>query len=481
MNFGMVGRILGTLLLIEALILAVPLLVSVVYGETAASAFAWSIVITAAAGLVLTRIKPGSDTIKAREGLLIVTLGWAAAAVFGALPFFFARAVPTFIDALFECTSGLTTTGATIINDPEALPRGILFWRSFSHWLGGMGILVFTLALLPAIGVGGMQIYKAEAPGPSADKLVPRLANTAQLLYTVYLGLTVLAVLALVCAGVPLFDAVLLGFGAVGTGGFTPYSTPIGSVGGSAVPWALAVLMILAGVNFSLYYELWRRRWSSLGSNSELKVYLGITVLSAALVTMNLVRSLQYGWGDAAKHALFQVSSIITTTGYSTADYSQWPEFSKAVLFMLLFVGGSAGSTAGGIKVIRLMVAAKLVGREVRRMLHSQALVPVTINGRVVPQETVASIASFVFLYLGLFVAGTLLVALAGTDLFTSASAAAATLGNVGVGFGLVGPGNSFSFFSGPVKLLLTVLMLVGRLEMFTVLVIFTPGFWRQA
>lgn len=481
MNYGMVARILGNLLLIEALVLAVPLIVSMLYGELAAAAFAWSLVITAAVGFVLKGIEPRSESIKAREGLLIVTLGWIAAAVFGALPFVFAGAAPSFIDALFEATSGLTTTGATVLEDVEALPKGILFWRSFTHWLGGMGILVFTLALLPAIGVGGMQIYKAEAPGPTADKLVPRLANTAKLLYTVYVGITIVAVLSLVLTGIPLFDSVLLGFGTVGTGGFTPYNTTVGRAGGATAAWALSLLMVLAGVNFSLYYELWRRRWQAVRVNTELKVYLGAVLISTALIALNLSISSHYGVGESVRQALFHVSSIMTTTGYAAADYGQWPAFSQAVLFLLLFVGGSAGSTAGGIKVIRWLVAAKSVGREIRRMLHSQALVPVTINGRAVPQETVAGITSFIVLYLFLFSAGTLCVALSGTDLVTSASAVALSLGNVGVGFGLVGPSGSFGFFSGSVKALLVFLMLVGRLELFTILILLSPSFWREA
>lgn len=480
MNFGIVARILGNLLIIEALILAVPLAVSIFYGEPAAVSFAWSLVITAAAGFSLKLAKARSDSIKAREGLLVVTLGWMAASVFGALPFLFSGAAPTLMDALFESVSGLTTTGATIFDNVEALPRGILFWRAFSHWLGGMGILVFTLALLPAIGVGGMQIYKAEAPGPTADKILPRLANTAKLLYTVYLGITALAVTTLVLAGLPLFEAVLLGFSTVGTGGFSPYSSIMTNAIGDAAVWALSVFMILAGVNLSLYYELWRRRWHVLRANSELKVYLGIILASVALIALNLVRSAQYGLGEGVQHALFQVGSIVTTTGFFSADFNHWPEFSKAVLFVLLFVGGCAGSTAGGIKVIRVMVAVKSIGREIRRMLHSQALVPITVNGRIVPQETAAAIASFMFLYVGLFIVGTLLLALTGTDLITSASAAAASLGNVGIGFGMVGPSGSFGFFGGPAKLVLILLMLVGRLELFTMLVILSPGFWRE-
>lgn len=480
MNFGMVARILGNLLLVEALLLAAPLLVSMAYGETAAVAFAWSLVITAAAGFALKLAKPRLDTIRAREGLLIVTLGWAAAAVFGALPFALTDCVPTFADALFESASGLTTTGATIFNDVESLPRGMLFWRSFTHWLGGMGILVFALALFPAIGVGGMQIYKAETPGPTADKLVPRLANTAKLLYTVYLGITAAAVLALFAAGVPFFDAVLLGFGAVGTGGFTPYNAVLGEATGVAAQWILAIAMVMAGVSFSLYYELWRRRWQTVRANTELWAYLGILLVSTSLIALNLTRSAQYGPLDGARHALFQVSSIMTTTGYATVDFRSWPEFSQALLFLMLFVGGSAGSTAGGVKVIRWVVAAKSVVREARRILHSQAHVPVTVNGRVVPPETVAAISSFIFLYLFLLGTGTLIVTLTGTDLVTSLSAVACTLGNVGVGFGLVGPAHSFAFFGGAAKMLFVVLMIVGRLELFTILAIFTPGFWQK-
>lgn len=483
MNFGVVCKVIGNLLLVESLFLAVPLLVSVLYAETAASAFAWSLVSTAVIGFLLSQIKPKTTTIKAREGLLIVTLGWIAASICGALPFTFSGSVPTFIDALFETVSGLTTTGATIMDDVEILPKGILFWRSFTHWLGGMGILVFTLAVLPAIGVGGMQIYKAEAAGPTADKLVPRLANTAKLLYTVYLGITVTGIAVLLIAGVTPFESVVLGLGTVGTGGFFIYNDSIGVFNqDSHIVWILTTLMIVSGINFALYYELWQRRWQSVRVNSELKLYLTIVLVSGLLITANLMYAVPGGAGfwENAKHAFFQVASIITTTGYTTVDFNQWPEFSKTILFALIFVGGSAGSTAGGIKVIRLLVAGKLLRRETSHMLHSRALVPITVNGRVISNDTAVAIVSFILLYITVFGLGALVLTLAGTDLVTSTSAVATALSNVGIGFGLVGPMRSFSFFSGPIKLFLVALMLFGRLELFTILVIFTPGFWKQ-
>lgn len=488
MNSGVVTKVLGTLLLIEALILAIPLLVAVFYGEPAAVAFAWSVVITAVSGAVLRLIvvnpeaqKPNANTIKAREGLLIVTLGWVLASLFGALPFFFAQAVPTFADAFFESVSGLTTTGATVIDNVENLPRSILFWRSFSHWIGGMGILVFTLAVLPALGIGGMQIFKAESPGPTADKLVPRLANTAKLLYTVYLGITISGTFVLRLSGLPIFESLTLSLGTVGTGGFSSFNNSISALSDNVLAiWAIAVLMILSGVNFGLYYELWQRRWHVLRVNTELKWYLAIIGVSSLLIAMNVYHASGGELLEHVRHAVFQVGSIITTTGYFSVDFNRWPAFSKGILALLMFIGGSAGSAAGGMKVIRVVTAVKLIRREINQILHTHALVPITVNGWVVPQETVSAIAAFLLLYVAIFGGSTLLISLAGYDLSSAAITASATLNNVGLGLGIVGPGHSFSCFSSSLKVFLSVLMLLGRLELFTMLVIVTPGFWRQ-
>lgn len=480
MNFGIVIKVLGNILNIEALLLTVPLAVSFFWKENAAQAFLYAIIVTAIIGFVFSRVKASTRNIKMREALCIVAFGWVLVSLSASLPYIFSGSIPNFVDAFFESASGLTTTGASILNQPEIMPRGILFWRSFTQWIGGMGILVLTLAVLPAIGVGGYQIFKAELPGPISDKLAPKLADTAKILYIVYCGLTFLETCMLLIGGLPFYDALLLSFTTVSTGGYAIYNNSIvGLSGNNTVIMTLAIFMIISGVNFSLYYDLWHRRWHSLFKNSELRLYLAIVAVCVLVITINLT-----GAGisiiDNFKHALFQVGSIITTTGFTSTDYDQWHSFSKSVLFFLMFVGGSAGSTAGSIKIIRILVLGKVVKREVSKLLHSRALVPITINGRIIPNETVDSITSFFVLYMVLFAAATLLISLEGIGLVSSAGAVAATLGNIGPGFDFVGPTQTYSEFSSPAKILLSLMMLLGRLELFTLFAILTPGFWKH-
>ncbi|MCK9525554.1 MAG: TrkH family potassium uptake protein [Limnochordia bacterium] len=482
MNFGMVARVLGNVLLIEAATLTIPLGISVYFQERdAVLGFLLAMGIMALLGLFLANIKRESSRLKVREAVLIVTLGWTLASFFAALPFVLSGSVPSLVDAFFEAVSSLTTTGSTVIRDVESLPMGILFWRSFAHWLGGMGILVLTLAILPSIGVGGGQIFRAESPGPTPDKFTPRVVATTKILYTIYLSLTVVQVLVVRSTGLSWFESFVWAFGAVSTGGLSIYNDGLVRYSFNGVLiYAIAVGMILSGVNFSLYYDLGKRRFRQVVRNSELRLYLTILLTSVVLVSLSLYGKVYEGLGETIKHALFQVSSIMTTTGYVTTDFDVWPPFARGILFVLMFVGGSAGSTAGGVKVIRVLVAGKVIKREFARILHPQAATPITINGKVTPPEVVQGVAGFYLLYLATFILGSLLISLENLDPFSAMSAVAATLGNIGPGFGAVGPMQTYAPFSPFSKILLSFFMLLGRLELFTLLILFTPSFWRE-
>lgn len=482
MNSGMVARVIGNLLLLEAAILAIPLGISVYYQEKdAVMGFLLAMGVMGLLGLFLSNVKKESSRLRVREAVLIVTLGWTLTSFFAALPFVLSGSIPNIVDAFFEAVSGLTTTGSTILGEIESLPRGIVFWRSFLHWLGGMGILVMTLAILPTLGTGGQQIFKVESPGPSPDKFTPRVVATTKILYTIYLLFTAIQIALLRLAGLSFYESLVWAFGTVSTGGLSIYSDSMVRFSPNTfLVLVTAVGMILSGINFSLYYDLGKRRFKQVARNSELRLYLVILLISVLLISLNLYGRVYEGLGETVKQALFQVSSIMTTTGYATADFDQWPSFSRGVLFLLMFVGGSAGSTSGGVKVIRFVVAGKFIKREFARTLHPQAATPITINGKVTSPDVVQGVLSFYLLYLAVFVFGTLLISLEGLDLFSAMSAVAATLGNIGPGFGAVGPMQTYASFSPFSKVLLSFLMLMGRLELFTLLLLFTPGFWRE-
>jgi len=480
-NYGIVTKVLGNLLLFETAAFALPLVVAIMHRGPDIGAFSYSILITAAVALPMSRLPRPKSDLRVKEALLIVALGWLLVSSFGSLPFLLSGSIPSAMDAFFESVSGLTTTGATIIDDIEQLPEGILFWRSFMHWLGGMGILVLALAVLPMAGVGGFHIFKAESPGPISDKLVPKLKDTAKILYTAYLGLTVIQGLLLYFGGMSVYDALLHTFGTVGTGGFSNYNDSIAAFDSSFLRMVIAVFMVAAGVNFSLYYALYQGNFRRMWRSDELKLYLLIIMTAALLITVSLQAS-NYGsvW-ERFQHAFFQASSFTTTTGYTTTDYEQWPEFAQSILFFLMFVGGSAGSTGGGIKVVRWLVAGKLIGYELRKILHPRAFVTLHVSGRAVPQETITGIVAFLFLYGMIFVVSSVVLSLLeGVPFISAASSAAATLGNIGPGFGVIGPGETYSHFTIPSKALMSLLMFLGRLELFTFFLLFTPAFWKQ-
>ncbi len=480
MDFGVIINVLGHLLIVEAGLMIPSLLVALYYGSYDWKALLLSIIITAAVGFVMNRIFKYKQDIQAKEGLAIVGFGWILVSIFGALPFIFSGTIPSWVDAFFETVSGFTTTGASIVDNIESFPKGILFWRSFTHWIGGMGILVFTVALLPMFGIGGFQIYKTESPGPAPDRIVPRVRDTAKILYTIYTIITAIEIILLVLGGMSLYDSALHTFGTVGTGGFGIKANSVGYYQSTYIHLVIAIFMTLCGANFSLYYLLFKRKWREVVKNTELRFYLGIILISVILVSLNIYSSMKYdNFGIALRDSFFQVSSIITTTGYSTVDFDKWPTFSKVILFALMFIGGCAGSTAGGIKNIRIVVLLKAIKREFYRILHPRAVIPIKIDGKVISNNTIAGISSFFALFIFIFIISTMIVSLDGVDFESAASAVAATLGNVGPAFGFAGPLRSYSGFSNLSKIVMSICMLLGRLEIFTLMILFNPEIWK--
>ncbi len=477
MNYGIVVRVLGIILLIESLLMSPSIFISKAYGGEAVHSFLITIAIMLVMGLVMMNVKTKKEHIRAKDGIVIVAVGWVMISLLGALPLFLTNSVPHYVDALFETVSGFTTTGSSVIADVESLDKGILFWRSMTHWIGGMGILVFTLALLPALGVGSLQIFKAESPGPVAGKIVPRMKDTARVLYITYITITVVQLILLLFGGVNLVESFVITFGSVGTGGFGPRNDSMASYS-SYVQIVTGIFMILSGINFSLYFLLFRKKYKELFHDQELRLYLKILFVSMALIIINL---LVVNGGDlftTVKDSFFQVGSIMTTTGYSTLNYEVWPSFSKLILLFIMFVGGSAGSTAGGMKVIRILILLKLIKREVSKIFHPKALIPIKVGGKVVSNEIIARINSFMALHMVIFVVGVLVVSLEGVDMMSSISSVAATLNNIGPGFGAVGPSMTFAEYSIFTKLFLSLVMLLGRLEHFTIIALLVPRSW---
>lgn len=418
--------------------------------------------------------------LRKREGYLIVTLGWLCMSFTGTLPYLTSGAIPEFTDAFFETISGYTTTGATILIDIEVLPKSILFWRSLTHWIGGMGIIVLTIAILPVLGIGGMQLFMAEAPGPTQDKLHPRIKETAKRLWYIYLFLTFAQTVLLMIGGMTFFDAVNHSMSTIATGGFSTKNASIAYFDSGFIQYVLVFFMFVAGTNFTLLYFFFKGKFDKIASNEEFKGYL-LTVLIISMVAALAVYSYTgLTWERAFRDALFQVTSIITTTGYITSDYTVWSPFTTILFFLLLFTGASAGSTSGGIKMVRLLILLKNSVLELKRQIHPSAVIPVRFNKKAVSENITYNIAAFILIYLTVFTIGSLIMALIGLDFMTAMGAVAASLGNIGPGIGLVGPVNNFDHIPVFGKWFLSFLMLLGRLELFTVLILFTPYFWSK-
>lgn len=480
MNHRMIIKILGNILSIEALLMIPALFVAIYYKGNDAKSIIIAMLITGSIGFIMSKIRVVNNKIKTKEGLAISTFAWILVSFFGSLPFVISGSIPSLVDAFFETVSGFTTTGSTILTDVEIIPKGILFWRSFTVWIGGMGILVFTLAIIPTLGVSGFQMFKAESPGPVKDRIVPKIKETSKILYIIYGIITILEIILLMFGGMSLYDAALHTFASVGTGGFSPKNASIGAYNSSYIHNVISIFMILSGINFSLYFSLYKGKWRDILKNEELRFYFGTIIASLILIALNLLATSYTNVGIALRDSLFQTSTIITTTGFATVDFNLWPTFSKAILFLLMFLGGSAGSTAGGIKVSRILILIKLVKRQIVKIFHPRAIVPVKLDGKTVPSDTIASVTSFFVLYLAIFVFSTILISLEGFDLESSASAVVVTLGNVGPGFGVVGPVSNFSVFSDLSTFLFSILMLLGRLELFTILALMAPDKWKN-
>ena len=478
MNFAMIGYVLGWVFNFEAVFLLLPALVGLVYREPAGWGFLLTAGICLLCGVALVLHKPRSRTLYAKEGYVIVSLSWIGMSLFGALPFVLSGLLPNFIDALFESVSGFTTTGATVFQTVEDLPQSCLLWRSFSQWIGGMGVLVFIMAFLPLSGAGNMNLMRAESPGPMVGKLVPRVRTTAMLLYAMYLGMTFLEWIFLLIAGMPALDAVNIACSTAGTGGFGIKNDSMASYS-AAIQGIVTAFMILFGVNFNLYFLLLRRRFREALKTTEVWVYFLIVLVSTLTIAYN-IRHLFGSTQETLLHSAFTVGSVMTTTGFSTFDFNLWPELSRTILVMLMLIGACAGSTGGGIKVSRIMMLVKIMRQEIRLQIHPRQVQKIKMGGREIASETVRSLNAYVVVYVLLFAGSVLLVSFDNHDLITNFTAVAATINNIGPGLELSGPTSNFAFFSQPTKIVLILDMLAGRLELFPLLLLVSPVTWKR-
>lgn len=480
MNRNMVFYIIGNIVKIEALLMLLPMFVSLYYGESAVYAFAITIMIAMVFGFALTLIfKPKNTVIFAKEGFLVVALAWVILSLVGALPFFISREIPNFIDAVFETVSGFTTTGASILPNVEAMSKGLLLWRSFTHWVGGMGVLVFVMAVMPKVTDRSIHIIRAEVPGPIVGKLVPKARNTAVILYLIYVAITVIEIIFLLFGDMSLFDSVVHAFGTAGTGGFGIKADSVAGYS-SYLQWVIAVFMLIFGINFNLYYLILLKKVKEALSSVELWIYLAIIAVATGLIAYDLIPRYE-NIADCLRLSFFQVSSIITTTGYSTANFDLWPSLSRGIIFVLLFIGGCAGSTAGGFKLSRVILLFKSIGNELKRMLHPRSVTCIKFEGKPVEKQTIDGVGIYLSIYAVCLAAVFLFICHEPFGLETNVSAAITCFNNVGPGFAAVGPMGSFADYSGISKIVLSFAMLLGRLEIFPIIFLFSPSAWMKS
>ena len=478
MNYKMIFYILGWVLNIEAAAMLLPIICSIIYGDSGFMALTISLLICLFIGVPLTFQTPKNKTMYAKEGFITVALSWMTLSIFGSFPFLISGYIPNFVDALFETVSGFSTTGASILTDVEALPNSLLFWRSFTHWLGGMGVLVFLVSILPLSGGHNLHLIRAESTGPAVSKLVPRVKTTAGILYTIYLCMTLLEAIFLLCGGMSLFEALTTAFGTAGTGGFGIKNSSIAGYS-PYIQYVITVFMILFGVNFSLYYLLLCGKIKSVLKSEELRTYFGIIIFAILIITFNC-RHLFSDIGELIRHSAFQVGSIITTTGFVSNDFDKWPELSKSLLVMLMFIGACAGSTGGGIKVSRIIVLLKSIVKEIKIAAQPRLTRKITVDSRLVEHETVRSINVFIVSYLTILIISVLLISVDNFDFTTNVTAVISAINNIGPGLGGVGPTMNFSEFSAFSKIVLSLNMLIGRLEIFPMLILFSPTTWKK-
>lgn len=479
MNYKLVLRVTGLALILEAVCLLPPMLVSLIYRESPLP-FLWSILILVVVGGALSLLlKKAPSTLQARDGFLTVGLIWTLFGAFGALPFWFSGLFGNYVNCFFECISGFTTTGASILTAVEGLPYGLLFWRSFTHWLGGMGVLVLTAALLPSLGISSNFLIRAESPGPVKSKLVPRASQSSKILYTIYLALTVIQTFLLRIAGLPWYDSIVHAFGTAGTGGFSIRNTSVGAYGNPAVEIIITVFMLLFSINFAMYFLLLTRKFKQVLLSDELRFFLILVLLSIAAVTINILPSYD-SLGDAVRISAFQVATIISTTGYATADFNLWPEFSRMLLVILMLMGACAGSTGGGMKCSRVLVLFRSAAREIRTIIHPRSVSVVRLDGEPLPEQTVRTTQCYFIIYMFLTFGASLLVGLDNFSFGTTLTAVISCTNNIGPGLEAVGPMGNFAAFSNLSKLILSFCMILGRLEMFPILVLFSRNAWKK-
>lgn len=470
---------IGQIIKLEAVLLVLPLAVSIIYRERCALSFLITALASLFVGFAVTLIsKPGNRLIYAKEGFVIVALAWLALSAIGAVPFVLSGEVRSYADAFFETVSGFTTTGASVLTDIEGMSHGLLFWRSFTHWVGGMGVLVFIMAIIPSVCDRSIHILRAEMPGPIMGKLVPKLKQTAKILYLIYIVMTVLEMILLLCGGMSLFDSALHSFATAGTGGFGIKGDSVASYS-PYLQWVIAIFMFLFGINFNIYYLLLVRRFRSVLKSTETWCYIAICLISVSIITGNIY-SIYGNLPDSVRASAFQVASLVTTTGFSTADFNLWPGLSKGILLILMFIGGCAGSTAGGLKVSRVVMMIKMIRREFMKMIHPRSVSAVRIEGKKVDDTTLNGVNVYFALYMVIYFAVFLLLCLEPFDFETNFTAVAACYNNIGPGFGAVGPMGSFSGYSAFSKIVLSATMLLGRLEIYPLLFALIPSTWTK-
>ena len=475
----MVLHTTGSILILEAALLLLPAVVGVIYSDPTTGAILISAGITAAAGLLLYAVRPQTKTIYAREGFIIVALSWILLSCCGALPFLISGRIPRFVDAFFETVSGFTTTGATILRVVEPLGYALLFWRSFTHWVGGMGVLVFCLVIVPMGGTRSIHIMRAEVPGPTKNKLVPKLRSTARILYGIYFGMTAIEVILLCAGGMPLYDSLINSFGSAGTGGFSCKTLSIAAYNSPYAEMVISVFMLMFGVNFNLYYLILIKRGREAFKSEELRTYLAIVAFSVITIALN-IRGEYADYVQAFRFSFFQVSSIITTTGFSTTDFNLWPQYSRMLLVLLMFIGACASSTGGGIKVSRILLLSRMAKQGLRRMVHPHAVTIVQMDGKSVDSAVLYSSSVYLVLYVIIAAASTLILSADNFSFETNFSAMAACFNNVGPGLDIVGAAGNYGDFSPISKLVLSFDMLAGRLEIFPLLILFSPDAWKK-
>lgn len=478
MNRAIIRYILGSVLKIEAALMLFPFVVSIFYQEKEGLPFLLVALISGILGILLTVKKPQNQVFYLKEGCIITSLSWILLSIVGALPFVLTGEIPSFTDALFETVSGFTTTGASILSDVEALSHASIFWRSFTHWIGGMGVLVFLMAIVPLSGGSNIHLMKAESPGPSVGKLVPKMRQTARLLYLIYIGLTVIEIILLLIGGTSMFDSLTLTFGSVGTGGFGIKNSSCADYS-PYVQWIITIFMIASGINFNAYYLIVFRQFKKAFSMEEVRAYLGIILVAAGIIFSELVQT-SMNAADALRHALFQVGSIITTTGYSTADFNEWTGVSKTILVFLMFIGACAGSTGGGIKVSRFITVFKTIGKEISSYIHPRSIKKIKMDGKPIEHEIIRATNVYFITFIVIFSISLFIISWEEKDLVTNFTAVAATLNNIGPGLAMVGPVQNFGHFTALSKYVLMFDMLAGRLELFPMLLLFVPTIWKE-